>query len=222
MRYRLEVDGLSHLSAFGLALQYPVPGLRFIGVRKTAATRDWAALAGKEVTPGRVLIAGFNHETQIPAGPTAVFEIVFQSSGQRPDDRSFLISDLQDDFSGATLAMTPGNQDMSSAPQHFKLYQNYPNPLHAGTGWNETVIRYDLPASTGEESLKRGSHVELIIYNLQGQVVRRLFSGTQPPGAHSISWDGRDDAGNKVPTGVYQYRLRAGTLVENRRLVLMK
>jgi len=95
-----------------------------------------------------------------------------------------------------------------NVPIEFLLEQNYPNPFNP-----ETVIRYQLPHSSG---------VELIIQNMLGQKIRTLVRTNQATGEYEVVWDGRDDAGNQVPSGVYFYQLRAGEFVKARKLLLLR
>jgi hypothetical protein len=88
------------------------------------------------------------------------------------------------------------------------LHQNVPNPFNPST-----VIRYELASP---------ARVELQIYDLAGRLVRTLQAGDETAGRHELSWQGRDEAGRPVATGVYLYRLRAGNEVETRRMVLTK
>jgi flagellar hook assembly protein FlgD len=62
----------------------------------------------------------------------------------------------------------------------------------------------------------------ITIYNIRGQRVRTLVDGYKVEGEHSVEWDGRDEAGNRVSSGVYFYRMRAGDISQTRRMVLMK
>jgi hypothetical protein len=96
----------------------------------------------------------------------------------------------------------------TTLPQSFSLSQNYPNPFNG-----ETVIRFALPAS-GE--------VELTIYNLAGQQVAVLAEGAREAGSYTLRWDGRDERGRELASGVYLYRLRAGAQVEFRKLALVR
>ncbi len=93
-------------------------------------------------------------------------------------------------------------------PGSYRLGQNYPNPFNP-----ETVITYDLP---------KASAVKLEVYNLLGLKIATLYSGKQGAGHHTIVWNGRNDAGQKVPSGVYIYRLEAGNFHSCRKMVLMK
>ena len=99
-------------------------------------------------------------------------------------------------------------EDAVIRPSTFQLQQNYPNPFNA-----RTVIAYQLP---------QPAKTELSIYNTGGQLVRRLVAAAQPAGAHQAIWDGADEGGRTVGSGVYLYRLRAGTHQEVRRLLLLK
>jgi subtilisin family serine protease len=78
-------------------------------------------------------------------------------------------------------------------PEKFELYQNYPNPFNSNT-----TIEYDL---------KQNSHVELIIYDILGRKIIKLADFIESPGKKRIAWNGKDDNGNPVSTGVYIYNL---------------
>ncbi|RMF61642.1 MAG: T9SS C-terminal target domain-containing protein, partial [Calditrichaeota bacterium] len=101
------------------------------------------------------------------------------------------------------------------SPSTIELAQNYPNPFNP-----KTRIRYRL----AEASL-----VELTIFNLKGQAVRRLEAGRKGAGTYSVVWDGRDDARREVSSGVYFYQLVVQPLGKNgrrtrasRKLVLVR
>jgi len=78
-------------------------------------------------------------------------------------------------------------------PKSFSLEQNYPNPFN--------------PSTTVRWQLAENSRVELSIYNILGQKIRKLFSGRQAAGRHSINWDGRNASGQRMASGIYIYRL---------------
>jgi cytochrome c peroxidase len=96
----------------------------------------------------------------------------------------------------------------SSGPTRLTLGQNYPNPFNP-----ETEISYTLPT---------GCQVELSVYNLLGQRIRTLVNEYQSSGQKTARWDGTDDAGQDVASGVYFYRIRAGELSHSRKMILMK
>ena len=100
------------------------------------------------------------------------------------------------------------DQPAPGIPERFSLHQNYPNPFNPST-----EIRYDLSQPV---------EVELAIYNLLGQRVRMLLNARQPAGFHTIQWDGKNDAGATVASGIYLYELRAAGFVETRKMMLLR
>lgn len=100
------------------------------------------------------------------------------------------------------------DREGSSLPTEFALQQNYPNPFNPNTR-----IRCEIP---------RSSHVSLVVYNALGQKIRTLVNETRGPGRFVVEWDGRNDQGEAVSSGVYLYRLQAGDYSQTRKAILMK
>jgi hypothetical protein len=104
------------------------------------------------------------------------------------------------------VSNTTGVDDNAAGlPRAFRLEQNYPNPFWSEAtsrlaGNPETNIRYTLPFV---------ANVSLIVFDLNGRRVASLEAGMKTPGEHVVRWNGRDRAGNRVPSGVYFYRLEA-------------
>jgi hypothetical protein len=98
--------------------------------------------------------------------------------------------------------------DNPNTPEGFTLFQNQPNPFNP-----ETEIRYHLP---------QACQVRLTIYNILGQRVKTLLDGYQNAGAHTLLWDGRDEDGVQLSSGIYFYRLRADDFLETKKMTLMK
>jgi hypothetical protein len=93
-------------------------------------------------------------------------------------------------------------------PLAFALYQNYPNPFNP-----TTIITYDLPEA---------ARVELVIYDVLGQHVATMKNGRQEAGSYQVRWNGTNDSGAPVSTGLYFYRLNAGTNSANKKMIFMK
>lgn len=93
----------------------------------------------------------------------------------------------------------------------ISLSHNYPNPFNPMTRLQYTVGSIQTPLRTTLE-----------IYNIQGQLVRTLVDGLQEAGIYSVIWDGRDDAGDEVASGVYLYRLGVGDFSESKKMVLIR
>jgi hypothetical protein len=95
---------------------------------------------------------------------------------------------------------------ISSAPQAFALLQNYPNPFNPST-----VIQY---------SLVQASQVSLKVYNMLGQEVATLVNAHQEAGIYAVSFNATKAL--SLSSGVYIYRLQAGSFISTKKLVLMK
>ncbi len=104
--------------------------------------------------------------------------------------------------------LTPVETLSPAVPDEFELEQNYPNPFNP-----ETVIRF---------SLTRPAFTSLEVYTLMGRRVRTLVWGMQQAGTYKIVFDGRDDFGAPLPSGVYFYRLTSGNQVATKKMLLMK
>jgi hypothetical protein len=96
----------------------------------------------------------------------------------------------------------------SFVPKDFSLSQNLPNPFNP-----QTEISYDLP---------NACHVKLSIYNLLGQKIKTVVDEYQTTGQKTVHWDGRDDRGNEVASGIYFYRIQAGDFTDAKKMMLMK
>jgi len=93
-------------------------------------------------------------------------------------------------------------------PETFALYQNYPNPFNP-----TTTIEYTLP-------VKRYVHIQII--DILGREIRNLVDEDQNAGTHQVTWDGTDNLGNPVVSGIYLCRMRAGAYHKTIRMLLLK
>ena|GEM_PF-2100985 len=112
------------------------------------------------------------------------------------------------DFFPENYALKKPALNVEEAPVIFKLNQNFPNPFNSST--------------TIEFSVPEAGHVSLTIYNIMGQKVTELISSNTEPGIHSVVWDGRDENGMSVSTGVYVSCLQMGNKSEIRKMTLFK
>jgi len=94
------------------------------------------------------------------------------------------------------------------APPEIDLSQNYPNPLN--------------PITTISYALEIGNFVEILIYNIQGELVTTLVSDYKQPGRYDVTWDGKNNRGSKLPSGVYFYTLKIGDVTSSKKMVLLK
>ena len=105
-------------------------------------------------------------------------------------------------------------EDIDLSLARSELLGNYPNPFNP-----ETTIRFNVGnAFIRSESI----HISIDIYNIRGQKVRSLLDGLYESGSHTVVWDGKDDNGQELGSGVYLYRMVAGEERSVRRMVLLK
>ncbi len=96
----------------------------------------------------------------------------------------------------------------SEIPKAFSLYPCYPNPFNPAT-----TITYDVA---------KAAKVRLTVYNVLGQEIRTLVNARKNAGKFQVVWDGRDNAGHAVASGIYMYRIEAGSYVKSMKMMLMK
>ena len=154
---------------------------------------------GDSVPDGTASIYGIDADVPIPV-PPAAFLVDFVDGNPGPATITVVST------TGLSVAVDP-------SPVHaYRLYQNTPNPFNPAT-----TIHYELPARVP---------MRLSVYDASGRLVRELVrSVAHPAGRYGRRWDGRDDHGRVVPSGVYLYRLEAGetgAYTATRRLILVR
>ena len=112
-------------------------------------------------------------------------------------------------ITGAPMIMTSTDDLLSNdLSSRLVLYPNFPNPFNPST-----TISYQLP---------KNSKVELTIYNLKGQKVQTLTNEFKDKGNHTVTWEGDDELGNPVTSGIYFYKLKADDFQKVKKMILMK
>ena len=158
-----------------------------------------------------VVLYNFSNDP-IPAG---VGNILTIPAVVKPDAPKALKFDLKKVvLSDQKAVLLPTEEETPSLPSVFELNQNYPNPFNPST-----TIRFVLPASTdGGAALP----TTLKIYNILGEAVKTLVDEPMSPGAYQKVWDGNDDQGNPVASGIYFYKLHSGNFTDTKKMVMMK
>jgi hypothetical protein len=108
----------------------------------------------------------------------------------------------------AWTLLTSVKDDKGGVPTEFVLEQNYPNPFNP-----ETEIQFGVP---------RQAMVKLEIFNVLGQLVKTLMEEVREAGYYRVSWDGRNDEGAFMPSGVYLYRLTTSRFTDTKKMVMMR
>jgi hypothetical protein len=150
--------------------------------------------------------AGGPYDFAVAPGSSVDFthEIFDNQGGSHPND-GFDATIYTLDFGTITGI---GDPIADNIPSEYELTQNYPNPFNPST-----KISVDLPHRTS---------LTLKIYNIVGEEVATLLSGDYGPGRYEVAWSGRDNRGMVAASGIYFYRLEAGTVLLTKKMVLMK
>ncbi len=136
-------------------------------------------------------------------------KVYYIASGTlRGGDPQKIVSDLESEVVALITTTSVEGAHSNSLPTDFELKQNFPNPFNPNT-----TIQFQLPAT---------SHMSLKIYNLDGQLIKTLISEQMTAGNHNVNWDGTNDLGIKVGSGLYFYRIQAGRFTTARRMILIK
>jgi hypothetical protein len=115
-------------------------------------------------------------------------------------------------FYGQRITLQPltgiDNGSMPGVATNYRLHQNVPNPFNPAT-----VIQYEV---------QKPAHISIHIYNTLGQLVRTLVDRQETTGVYRITWDGRNDQGERVASGVYIYQMQADEFTGSKRMVLLR
>jgi len=184
------------MDGFFNGVPYSAPGMSIVKFRpgeiRTYYSRDY-------YTEGDIMI-------NIPGldEPTEAFRTYYRCAVDPTFDCPF----------GPTVAGSSPREGTLAAEEHpspttFGLQQNIPNPFNPST-----TISYDVPDG--------GSTITLRIYDVSGRLVRTLVDGHQPAGARTVAWNGRNDRGGPMASGIYFYRMTAPGFSEMKKMVLLR
>lgn len=149
----------------------------------------------------------FRYQKGAASGATEPVTIVFNSPGYYPDTLTTNLT-YGTTTCGVDVFLTPIYTGTGDTPTATSLEPNHPNPFN--------------PATTIAYTLASSGHTRLTVFDTAGRRVRTLVDGTESGGAHSVLFDGRDDNGRGLASGVYFYRLEAPGATKTRKMVLLK
>jgi hypothetical protein len=149
----------------------------------------------------KVLIYSFEQHARIDAGTHHIFSIPIDREGSM----TLVDVEMSDYFGNVIKTTIDGAPEV---PNTFALHQNYPNPFNAST-----TIMYELPLL---------GHVRIEVYNILGQKVVTLADCVEPAGIHRVTWNGLDESGSTVPSGVYFYRMTTSDFSAKKKMILLK
>jgi hypothetical protein len=149
----------------------------------------------------------FRYMEDASSGPSEHATVVFEAAGYEPDTLELDLAYGADFCTDVQLlGIASGAGDGPTVVT--SLHANHPNPFNPST-----TIRYELGAA---------ADVRLRVFDAAGRRVRTLVDAREGAGPHAVVFDGRDDAGRPMASGVYFYRLEAGAYAQTRKMVLLK
>jgi photosystem II stability/assembly factor-like uncharacterized protein len=113
------------------------------------------------------------------------------------------------EFSGSIIGITNLN---TLVPESYYLYQNYPNPFNPNT-----KIKFDIPETVKPKGGRKTLNVKLIILDIIGREISTLVNETLKPGSYEVTFDG-----SNLPSGIYFYKLTAGSFTETKKMLMIK
>ncbi|HDL04573.1 MAG: hypothetical protein DRP46_07990 [Candidatus Zixiibacteriota bacterium] len=233
----LELNNEVAMTALDLPLQFSegvtLEEVTFEGTRSEDFDFKWANIDNEK----RIVVIGLipaldGEKPDLAPGSGTIANLVFSVEDswdmetidvvpvelENPNHSLMFVYTENVDGSAHSLSMTPEFQGVSFVPSEvagtellpgeFSLAQNAPNPFNP-----QTRIDYDIPKAT---------NVRLEIYNVLGQHVKTLVDEFQEPGSKSVIWDGRDNSGSTVASGIYFYRMDAGEFSLTRKMMMLK
>lgn len=212
----VSLANVEAVMGYGFTLNYDMDKFEFVSV--ASADEDLLASTGGEtlfhhvVADGQVTVANGLYNGTAVSGGGDIVRFVFRVLYEFEDNARFEVADglVFDPSQLSNPAVVAGVLELQSTPREFALHQNFPNPFNP-----DTTINYDLAES---------ADVTLQIYNVLGQVVRTLVaSEAQNAGRYQIRWNGMDERGVPVSSGIYFYQISAdGKFSDVRKLMLLK
>ncbi len=173
-----------------------------------------------QITDDGLLVAGSNFSDSIAVGNGPIFIINYLANSDAPNGNvnmifeSAILTDIFgnynlqfDSYNGVFVITGLSTDDDTVIPDKFSMSSNYPNPFN--------------PVTNVDFTIPEVADVSFIIYSLLGQEVMSQ-TNTYQPGSYKLTWNGRDQIGNDLSSGVYLLKMKSGNFLETRKLVLMK
>lgn len=215
VRIAVTVENGAGLTAWGFKMRYSSEDLEFIGIERGELLQNWQEVAAFENTNGTVTIGGYHPEPMTATDGeflSLVFKIRTNFIGKSEIQLTHLVDDVHEaatqSGSVSILDVTKIEPENESIPKDYYLSQNFPNPFN-----QHTSINFELPYP---------ENIELLIFNSLGQKTKTLISAVHPAGRFRVVWDGTNEQGREVVSGIYWCTLRAGEFWIQRKIVFLK
>lgn len=210
----LEISSAEGLKSFAFFVDFDHARMQFVEFRSESGT-GFTCIAGevKRGDKNLLFVTGVGEEP-IKNGTLAAGTLIFtkKASGAEDDAKLFTFEfGHMMNADGKIKAIAGLNEDASPTPTAVLVTQlkgSYPNPFNPST-----VIEY---------SIAKDSNVKLAVYDVSGRLIKTLVDGFQRSNNYKVSWDGKNNRGVTVGSGVYFYRMKAGEFASTKKFVLMR
>jgi hypothetical protein len=208
----LRVTDVQHVLGLGIRFLYPPKESRVLSVEAGACMKGAPLFYYRNDAESGVVAIGISRTPTQGGlmGSGSVVRIRLAAESDRAISKIGIGRVMGMDMSGRVLCFDVSNGPVSvhAIPERFFLSQNFPNPFNP-----MTTLRYELPQTTP---------VILRVYDIRGTEVATLVNRELEAGAYEVVWHGRDASGQTVPSGIYYFRMKAGSFSCVRKGVLLK
>ncbi len=203
----LSASGLKNVLSADIRLAFNKSELRAVSVKPIGIAAD--ARVEDNIGDGEVRI--YLASANALASDGQILAVTFEANNDVRGNVTSPITFSQFYLNEQDVKSAAKNSTVSIAgkPVSYSLEQNYPNPFNP-----TTTVAYQVPEDN--------RFVRIEIYNITGQHVRTLVNGIQNAGEYKVTWDGNDDQGIKVGSGVYLLRMQSGSFTQIRKMMLLK
>jgi len=200
-------QGLEGLRAYGFRVEYDPAQVSLAGPPRYEGLEGMPAVRARRQEPGALALGeALRGRASGPSGSRTLARLRFAlRPGVSPEQVHLRLAEAQVVDAAGTRTLAGAR---AALPAAYRLLPNFPNPFNP-----ETALRLELPQK---------GRVEVAVYDGAGQRVRTLVAGWLPAGSHTLHWDGRDEVGREVGSGVYLARLRAGGTEELQKMMLLR
>jgi hypothetical protein len=198
----VSAKGVTGIDGIAFSLKYNTNVLEFV---KDSLSGLGAISVTKDSKAGVIDIASVYKKEKF----SGIITLGFKVKG-RTSDINVRMVNAEVAFNGVISSDNDQTVILKTKPNTYLLSQNIPNPFNP-----TTIIRYTIP---GDEEVS----LRLKIYDSRGTIVKTLVNGTSNPGIYSATWNATDDAGRRISSGIYFYRLEAGSFTQTRKMLFLR
>ena len=210
----LWADLKTSVAGVQLKIKYDPEQLSFSAPKLTSRSSSFEQPLYKDDGNGNLTVLFFRlSKAPITPGEGSILSlpVVTSSNFDKEKMQLYLREAILADSEAVVIPVEKGEVIL---PKSFSLSQNYPNPFNPNT-----TIRFEIGVGGGNQS---AVNTTLKVYNILGQIVKTLVNEPKLPGIYYLTWDGKNEQGEKVSSGLYFYQLRAGNYNETKKMVLVK